>query len=70
MIDIINYGVRAFVLLIGLGILSGLIDLGIEDNYTRYAMGTIITLFGIYRIIVYSSIKKRRLLEEQLEKNS
>lgn len=70
MIDIINYGVRIIILLIGIAFLTGILNLTPDDDYTRYAMGTVFTLFGIYRLIIYYSVKKRNELEDQIDKNS
>ena len=65
MIDVINYGVRGLILIIGLVILSGFVDPLPGDTRARIAMGTVITLFGIWRIIIYRSKKQLTFHEDE-----
>ena len=53
---ILNYGVRIFIILVGLVLALGLIKArDSEQNFIFRIMGIIITLFGFYRIIMYRS---------------
>jgi hypothetical protein len=58
-VDILNYSLRGLVILIGLGFLFGVIDPRPGDDMLRYSMGSVITLFGVYRIIMYRNAKRK-----------
>jgi hypothetical protein len=62
---IINYTIRAMVVIIGILLLSGVLIPPNVDNTLYRVMGIIFTLFGIYRITTYySQLKKMRREED------
>lgn len=63
---IINYGVRAIIILIGILLLSGIIDPPEQDTSFIRIMGVIFILFGLYRIIIYhSQLKRYRRMDDK-----
>ncbi len=50
--DIINYGVRVVIILLGILLATGVLATGENDQMLR-TIGIIAILFGLYRIIMY-----------------
>ena len=53
---ILNYTVRILLIIVGLSLLTGLLkpNYATEDQiYVMKIMGIIVTLFGIYRLVIY-----------------
>jgi hypothetical protein len=50
--DIINYGVRVVIILLGILLATGVLATGENDQMLRI-IGIIAILFGLYRIIMY-----------------
>lgn len=59
LLKIINYGVRAAVLIIGLLFLTGIIIPAGGDSTMFRVMGLVVTLFGLYRLTTYYLQQKR-----------
>ncbi len=57
--QIINYGIRGLIIIIGILLISGLLSSPEWDDSFLRIMGLIFILFGIYRIVIYRSQYKR-----------
>lgn len=58
-VHIINYLIRALIILIGVFLVSGLLSNPSWDSTFLRIMGIVFILFGLYRIIIYYSQVKR-----------
>lgn len=56
--DIINYGVRIVIILLGILLAVGVLTPGQDDPMIRI-IGIIAILFGLYRIVMYSRNKRK-----------
>lgn len=56
--DIINYGVRIVIILLGILLAGGVLTPGKNDPMIRI-VGIIAILFGLYRIVMYSRNKRK-----------
>jgi len=56
--DIINYGVRIIIIILGILLAGGVLTPGQNDSMIRI-VGIIAILFGLYRIIMYSRNKRK-----------
>ncbi|MDA3843478.1 MAG: hypothetical protein PF588_03800 [Candidatus Kapabacteria bacterium] len=60
LLKIINYTVRSIFIVIGIVMLTGLVELPPQyDGSFAVIVGIVFILFGIYRIIIYKSQSKR-----------
>jgi len=59
LLKILNYSIRALVLVIGLIFLTGLIIPAGGDSTMFRVMGLVVTLFGLYRLTTYYLQQKR-----------
>lgn len=67
-IQIINYTVRILIVILGLGIIFGYPEIPNMDSKARYVMGVVITLFGIYRmVLLYMQSKRYRFSDDDDE---
>lgn len=58
-LHIINYTVRGMIILLGVLLLSGIINVGSADSTFLKVMGVVFILFGIYRISIYRMQSKK-----------
>jgi hypothetical protein len=56
---ILNYAVRAMVILLGVAILGGIAPFDGIPSPTHEIFGSVVVLFGIYRIISYAVARRR-----------
>lgn len=57
--DVINYGIRILIILLGLLFVSGYFMPEDSDPTMMRVFGTIFVLFGFYRLALYRANKKR-----------
>ena len=57
--DIINYGIRILIILIGLLFVSGILMPEDSDPKMMRVFGVVFVLFGFYRLALYRAKKKR-----------
>ncbi len=71
-LHIINYTVRGMIILLGVLLLSGIINVGTADSTFIKVMGVVFILFGIYRISIYRMQSKKynfSINEEENDEN-
>lgn len=56
---IVNYAVRGLVILLGMAILGGIAPFDGIPSPTHEIFGTVVILFGLYRIISYAFARRR-----------
>ena len=57
--DILNYGIRIIIIVLGILIFFDFFNIAHGDTKMIHAVGVIMILFGVYRIISYYSASKR-----------
>ncbi len=57
--DVINYGIRILIILLGLLFVSGYFMPEDSDSTMMRVFGAIFVLFGFYRLALYRANKKR-----------
>lgn len=57
--DIINYGIRILIILLGLLSVSGILMPEDSDPTMMRVFGVVFVLFGFYRLALYRANKKR-----------
>ena len=57
-LHIIQYLIKSIIIIFGIVIFFNLIELDIPES-TRMVLGLIVTLFGVYRIIIYNMKRKK-----------
>lgn len=57
--DIINYGIRIIIILLGVVFLSGFLVPEGSDPTMMRIFGLIFVLFGIYRLLLYRANKRK-----------
>ncbi len=57
--DVINYGIRILIILLGLLFVSGYIMPEDSDPTMMRVFGAVFVLFGFYRLALYRANKKR-----------
>lgn len=64
---LINYIVRALILVLGIVLFFGIIKVPNADPYIMKVMGVIFILWGIFRIVIYNvKLKQNKEKEEEL----
>ncbi len=61
---VINIAVRVLVLLLGGLILAGVPPFGVLDSPLQEVFGSVVLLFGLFRLVSYFSQRKNQLDEE------
>jgi hypothetical protein len=63
--DIINYGIRILIILLGLIFVSGYLAPEGADPTMMRVFGVVFVLFGIYRLLLYRANKKKYSADDE-----